>query len=364
MFVRREQTFSSIFLACGIVLCIFLIRSIYKPIEAYSKEIAHNDSNNPGPHVSPKTEVTEKDPNSAQVHINQADLYYAKGQYDQAVCEYTKAIEINPQDAMAWYSRGNAYRVKCQYDQAISDYNKALVIKPRLMEAFYYQAIAQAATGRQDEAISGFTKALEISPRLVEAYYNRGKLYAVKGQFDKAIVDFDKALKIIPQYEIAYEHLKNAYKAKAEADAKAMAEAKLQQQAELHDAAIKELKQKLIAQTEERTKVEAQLQAQAQVYSASEEQLGDNRAIDPLVKTLEDENQGVRTVAAGALESIRSKTVMKILSTASNVERAGFIPELFIDKKVYLGAVLSFFLPFVGLTIVYIKRRRRISAQI
>lgn len=92
--------------------------------------------------------------------------------------------------------------------------------------------------------------------------------------------------------------------------------------------------------------------------------IGDNRAIDALVKTLEDENHDVRTVAAMALESIRSKTAMEALPTASNVKRAGSIIEMLIDKKIYLGSGLSVFLPLVGLTIVLIKRRKRISAQI
>jgi HEAT repeat protein len=93
-------------------------------------------------------------------------------------------------------------------------------------------------------------------------------------------------------------------------------------------------------------------------------QIGDNRAIDPLKKTLEDENQDVRRAAAGALESIRGKTAMKAPSTASNVKRAGFITGMLIDKKIYLGAGLSVFLPLVGLTIIFTKRRKRISAQI
>jgi len=37
--------------------------------------------------------------------------YHIKGQYDQAISDYTKAIEINPKDAIAYYNRGNTYIV-------------------------------------------------------------------------------------------------------------------------------------------------------------------------------------------------------------------------------------------------------------
>jgi len=54
--------------------------------------------------------------------------YYHKGQYDQAISDFNKALEINPKDADAYSNRGTAYREKGQSDQAIVDFNKALEI--------------------------------------------------------------------------------------------------------------------------------------------------------------------------------------------------------------------------------------------
>ena len=118
-------------------------------------------------------ETIEKDPNLAEACISRAVLYHNKGQYDQAISEYTKAIEINPKDALAYYKRGNAYKAKGKHDQAISDYTRSLAIKPRYAEACYYRAIVYKAKGQHDQSISDLTKALEINPRLAEAYHNR-----------------------------------------------------------------------------------------------------------------------------------------------------------------------------------------------
>lgn len=68
-------------------------------------------------------------------HYNRGCDYYAEGQYNLAVSEFTKAIKINPRLAEACYNRGGAYAKKGEYDQAISDYTKALEINSRLAEA-------------------------------------------------------------------------------------------------------------------------------------------------------------------------------------------------------------------------------------
>src|SRR4030042_5342299 len=77
-------------------------------------------------------------------------------------------------DAKAYNNRGLAYSHKGQYDQAISDFNKALEINPRYAEAYNNRGLAYDERGQLDQAISDFNKALEINPRYAEAYTNRG----------------------------------------------------------------------------------------------------------------------------------------------------------------------------------------------
>ena len=51
------------------------------------------------------------------------------------------AQEPRPMDAAAYYNRGITYERKGQYDQAISDYSKALEINPALAVAHYNRAV-------------------------------------------------------------------------------------------------------------------------------------------------------------------------------------------------------------------------------
>ncbi len=85
--------------------------------------------------------TTQTDLNDADAYLNRGIVYQRKGQYDQAISDYNKALEINPRFAKAYNNRGLAYKKKGKYDQAISDYNKALEINPRYADAYLHRGI-------------------------------------------------------------------------------------------------------------------------------------------------------------------------------------------------------------------------------
>ena len=49
-----------------------------------------------------------------------------KGDYDQAIKDYSEAIKLKPGLADAWYNRGVAYYTEDNYDQAIKDFSEAI----------------------------------------------------------------------------------------------------------------------------------------------------------------------------------------------------------------------------------------------
>jgi tetratricopeptide (TPR) repeat protein len=71
------------------------------------------------------SDTMETDLNDAAAYFNRGNVYFDKGQYDQAISDYTKALEIDPKMVAAYVSRGLAYKIKGQYEQGDSDFNKA-----------------------------------------------------------------------------------------------------------------------------------------------------------------------------------------------------------------------------------------------
>ncbi|MGA2468126.1 MAG: tetratricopeptide repeat protein, partial [Thermodesulfobacteriota bacterium] len=98
----------------------------------------------------------------------------------------TQEKQSESRDAEFYNNRGMAYRDKGQYDQAISDFNKALEINSKYAYAYNNRGMAYRDKGQYDQAISDYNKALEINPKYAYAYNNRGIAYGDKGQYDRA----------------------------------------------------------------------------------------------------------------------------------------------------------------------------------
>jgi tetratricopeptide (TPR) repeat protein len=130
------------------------------------------------------------------IYLNRGIAQYKKGDYDQAIANYTRAIEINPNYAKAYFYRGLAYQDKGDYDRAIADYTKAIEINPKLDIAYNNRGLAYQDKGDYDRAIADYTKAIEINPKFDVAYYNRGSTYYKKGDHHRGIYDMQMACKL------------------------------------------------------------------------------------------------------------------------------------------------------------------------
>jgi tetratricopeptide (TPR) repeat protein len=154
-----------------------------------------------------------------QSKLNEADTHYSRGEFDDAITDYTTVIQLKPDYAdTAYYKRGNAYAAKGDYDRAIADYTKAIDLNPDYVEAYGNRGNAYAGKGYLDAAIANYDKAIDLNPNLAESYVNRGLSYAHKGEYDHAIADYDKAIQLKPDYVLAYGDRGIAYQQQGQQD--------------------------------------------------------------------------------------------------------------------------------------------------
>jgi tetratricopeptide (TPR) repeat protein len=139
-----------------------------------------------------------KNPISWLAHNNLGYILRQKGQVDEAIVQYQKALEIDPGYANAHYNFGNALFQKGRMDEAMEHYQKALEIQPQYAEAHNNLGNVLRQKGRVDEAIIEYQKALKIDPGFAMAHYNLGMVLAQKGLADEAIIQYQKALAIQP----------------------------------------------------------------------------------------------------------------------------------------------------------------------
>src|SRR5208283_1401645 len=137
-------------------------------------------------------------PDNARAHNNLGNALFQKGQLDEAIAQYQKAVQIKPDNARAHNNLGNALFQKGRMDEAIAHYQKALQIKPDYADAHYNFGIALFKKGQVDEAIVQYQEALEIQPEFAGACFNLGNALYQKGQVDEAVAQYQRALQINP----------------------------------------------------------------------------------------------------------------------------------------------------------------------
>lgn len=146
----------------------------------------------------------ESNPDYAEALINLGTAYFESGEKKEAIAQYLKALQTNPDLEGARASLGVALFAVGDKEEAIGQYRKALEIKPDYAEARSNLGLALFDKGQKEEAIAQYRKALEIDSRYEKAEYNLGNALATEGHMEEAIVHFRKALEIKPDY--AYAH--------------------------------------------------------------------------------------------------------------------------------------------------------------
>ena len=166
------------------------------------------------------TKVIELKPGHAEAYYDRGNAYGGQGEYDRAIQDLTKAIELK-EDAEAYALRGGIYNIQGEYDRAIQDLTKAIQLKEDYAEAYAFRGFSYRNKGEYDQAIQDLTKAIELKED-AEAYLARGFSYRNKGEYDQAIQDLTKAIELKEDAEayldrgLTWLHLKKWQEAKSD----------------------------------------------------------------------------------------------------------------------------------------------------
>ena len=150
------------------------------------------------------TKAIELKPDYATAYATRGTVYGNQGEYDRTIQDLTKAIELKPDYTGAYLIRGTAYFYQGEHDRTIQDLTKAIELKPNYAEAYATRGEAYFRQGEHDHTIQDFTKVIELKPDDATAYVNRGRAYGNQGEYDRTIQDATKAIKLKPNYAEAY----------------------------------------------------------------------------------------------------------------------------------------------------------------
>ena len=146
----------------------------------------------------------------AEYHSKLGSLLVERGQVNEGMAHYQKALVLQPDDAATHYNLGVALAKTGQMDEAIRQYQEALRLKPDYAEAHNNLGGALGMKGQTDEAIHQFQETLRLKPEQADAHFNLAAALSQKGQTDEAIRQLQETLRLKPDYVLAHNHLGRA----------------------------------------------------------------------------------------------------------------------------------------------------------
>ncbi len=102
--------------------------------------------------------------NEAETMMKEAEGYFAKGQFDEAIAAYQKALKLDPNIYEAALYSGDAYKQKENFEQAEVWYQKAIAIDPSRETAYRYSATPLMIQKKYDQARDRYIEAFITEP--------------------------------------------------------------------------------------------------------------------------------------------------------------------------------------------------------
>lgn len=118
-----------------------------------------------------------EDTRSAQDWLLLGNVLEDKGEKDNAVFMYQKAIATNPKFYKAYYNLANNYADNNQFHLAVQNYKKAASLSKENPYIFYNMACTYIKMGELKKAKTNLNKAIMFKSDIPEFHYNLAYVY-------------------------------------------------------------------------------------------------------------------------------------------------------------------------------------------
>lgn len=140
----------------------------------------------------------ELDPENADALAGRGSTRIVLRDQTNGLADLDRAVSLAPQDAFLLRQRGVAHGVLGRGDAALADLGRALELAPNDGQALLVRAELQRNLGRLDAAWTDYTAAIAALPHLAEPHLGRAVTLLRQRKWRDALPDFDRALELQP----------------------------------------------------------------------------------------------------------------------------------------------------------------------
>lgn len=136
-------------------------------------------------------------------HYNLGILNLERGNFDEAIKEFTLAVESEPLDYLSHFALANAYYSTGRIKEAVREYKITIAMKPRFSDAHFNLGHLYQSSGKFLDAEKEYKEVLNLTPDSLDAHYKLALLYKSQKRYKEAILNFEKIAKLDPYYSAA-----------------------------------------------------------------------------------------------------------------------------------------------------------------
>jgi tetratricopeptide (TPR) repeat protein len=137
---------------------------------------------------------------SGIIHRNLGLLFLHKGDFEEAVSHFNRALEFNPSHYEIYNYLGITYNNWKKYPKAMSAFSRVLELAPDLLSVRYKVAVVLYNLRNYDEALEEMQHLVALNPKFADFHYHLGVVYAHQRQFEQAQKAFSRAIGLNPHY--------------------------------------------------------------------------------------------------------------------------------------------------------------------
>ncbi len=146
--------------------------------------------------ISDFSAAIQRDPSFADAFHNRGRALLRSGAFDKAIVDFGSVIRLNPNNPFAYNDRGLGLLNKGEMHRAIADFDKAISLHPLYAGAISNRASAWHNIDDLDRALEDYHQVIQLAPLDPTGYTNRAIVWIDKGDFEKALDDYNAALNI------------------------------------------------------------------------------------------------------------------------------------------------------------------------
>ena len=158
-----------------------------KPLAYVKRAEALQKQGNLASALEDLSEASRRGADTLTMSLHQADIYYDRGNFDEAVAFYSEVLALDPNSPSVLYKLGLSHFRAGQEDAAIDVLTQAIETQGELAEAYYLRAAVFHALGHDGEAEADFLKTLTLRPEAGEARLALIELYMDTGKATRAL---------------------------------------------------------------------------------------------------------------------------------------------------------------------------------